>query len=93
MDISSAIYAYEFANAAMTDVNAAAYAAIVGFFALTVVGIIVGPYVYGFFVYRKKEAEKLEKRKTIQNLVIMKDIQGELEEEMRRALTNANLSQ
>lgn len=93
MDASSAIYAYQFANASASSMGISAYLIIAGFILLTAMVIVMGPYLYGFVVYRKKEAEKIEKRKTIQNLVIMKDIQTELEEEMKRSLTNANLSQ
>lgn len=93
MDASSAIYAYQFANASASSIGASTYLIIAGFVLLTATVIVIGPYLYGFVAYQKKEAEKIEKRKTIQNLVIMKDIQTELEEEMRRTLTNANLSQ
>ncbi len=75
MDISSAVYAYEFANVAVANADAAIYAFAMGLVVLVALAIVAGPYAYGFVVFRKKEAEKLEKRKTIQNLVVMKDIQ------------------
>lgn len=75
MDISSAVYAYEFANVAVANAGVATYAFAMGLVVLVALAIIAGPYAYGFVVFRKKEAEKLEKRRTIQNLVVMKDIQ------------------
>ena len=92
MDLSSAVYAYHFANVSVSP-DAFGYAVGAAFVIVTALAVAFGPYVYGFAVYRKKEAERLEKRRTLQNLVIMKDIQTELEDEMRRALTNANISQ
>lgn len=93
MDFSSAIYAYQFSNASASSVDALGYAFIAFFLIAAAASIALGPYVYGFFVYKRKESEKLEKKRTIQNLLVMKDIQTELEEEMKRALTNANLTQ
>jgi hypothetical protein len=75
MDVSSAVYAYEFANVAVANASVATYAYAIGLVVLVALAIVAGPYAYGFVVFRKKETEKLEKRKTIQNLVVMKDIQ------------------
>ena len=93
MDLSSAVYAYQYSNvAALASLDAATVATCVAFLVLAATSIMAGPYVYGFTVYRQKELEKLEKKKTIKNLLVMKDIQTELEEEMKRSLTNANMN-
>lgn len=92
MDLSSAVYAYRFESAAFSFSPDIANLGILAFFAaLTVLALFAGPYAYGLSVYRRKEAEKAEKKKTIQNLLIMKDIQTELEIEMKKALTDANV--
>ena len=94
MDLSSAVYAYQFSNAsALPSFDALGIAACAFLVLAAAASVAVGPYFYGFSVYRQKEREKLEKKKTIKNLLLMKDIQTELEEEMKRSLTNANLSQ
>lgn len=93
MDLTSAVYAYQFSNVAGISPDALGYSTMAAFLFAAVFAIVVGPYAYGFVVYRRKEAEKLEKKRTIQNLLIMKDIQTELEDEMKRSLTNANLTQ
>ncbi|MFZ3232998.1 MAG: hypothetical protein WA194_05820 [Patescibacteria group bacterium] len=94
MDLSSAVYAYQFSNVtALSSFDALGIAACVFFVLAAAASVAVGPYFYGFSVYRQKEREKLEKKKTIKNLLLMKDIQTELEDEMKRSLTNANLSQ
>lgn len=93
MDLSSAVYAYQFSNvSALASLDPATVATCVALLVLAAASLVVGPYVYGFTVYRRKELEKLEKKKTIKNLLIMKDIQTELEEEMKRSLTNANMN-
>lgn len=93
MDLSSAVYAYQFSNvSALASLDPATVATCVALLIFAAAALLAGPYVYGFTVYRQKELEKLEKKKTIRNLLIMKDIQTELEEEMKRSLTNANMN-
>ncbi len=90
MDISSAVYSYDFSAAAGASVSDAAFAA--AFLAFAAVAHFVGPYVYGYVIYLRKEAERAEKKRTLKNLSMMKELQTELEEEMRKSLTNANLA-
>ncbi|MFA6090421.1 MAG: hypothetical protein WC774_01445 [Candidatus Gracilibacteria bacterium] len=49
------------------------------------------PYIYSFFLERKKVQEKEAKHIIISNLVLMKDIQGELEKEIEQSLLNITL--
>ncbi len=93
MDLSSAVYAYQYSNvSALASFDALAIVLSIALVVLAAASVAVGPYFYGFSVYRRKELEKLEKKKTIKNLLVMKDIQTELEEEMKRSLTNANMN-
>ncbi|MDQ1344412.1 MAG: hypothetical protein QG650_1133 [Patescibacteria group bacterium] len=92
MDLSSAAYAYQFSNVTGISPDALGIVTVVFLILATLASVIAGPYVYGFSAYRKRESEKAEKKRTIQNLLAMKDIQTELEEEMKRALTNANFT-
>ena len=51
----------------------------------------VSPYVYGYILYVRRERERLEKKRTISNLRIMNEIQGELEAEVKEARIRASL--
>lgn len=93
MDFSTPVYAYTFANAVVSGPDLFDLSIVVATVIAIALAVLAGPYAYGYSVYRRKEREKAEKKRTIQNLLIMKDIQSELEEEMKRALTNANVQQ
>jgi hypothetical protein len=86
-------YAYRFENAQVVFQPAIAdWSIVAAFLLLVVAAVMVGPYVYGYFVQLAREAEKAEKKRVIRNLLTMKEVQTELEDEMRHALMNANLS-
>lgn len=93
MDLSIPVYAYQFSNASVSAPDIFDLSIVAVGVALVALVVLVGPYAYGYSVFRRKERERAEKKRTIQNLRIMKDIQDELEQEMKRALTNAGLQQ
>jgi hypothetical protein len=47
---------------------------------------ILIPYLEGYFRTEKERTEQLQKRATIQELIMMKDIQAELEQEMQEGM-------
>ncbi len=49
------------------------------------------PYIHSFFLEREKVQEKEAKRAIISNLILMKEIQGELEKEIEQSLLNITL--
>jgi len=49
------------------------------------------PYLYGYLRVQEMDRDKAEKRRVIQDLILMKEIQGELEREMEQALLNMAL--
>ena len=60
------------------------------FIALTLI-YKLGLYIYGYTLLRRETREKESKKTTIQDLILMKTIQGELEREMEEALLNSAL--
>ena len=54
---------------------------------------ILIPYITGYFILQNKEQTKQDKRRVIQDLILMKEIQGELEKEMEQALLNTAMLQ
>ncbi len=94
MDLSSAVYGYHFSNVTLVSSaqGIADWILIAAFVLLGIVTVVAGPYVYGYSVYRSKEAEKLEKKRMVRDFLLMKEIQNELEEEMRKTITNAKVS-
>lgn len=61
-------------------------------FSLLIGAYVIAPYVYGYFVIGQKEREKGAKKRIIQDLIVMKEIQTELEVEMEQAFLNAALA-
>lgn len=49
------------------------------------------PYLHGYVIVKKEEQLKLEKKKTIQDLIMMKEIQTELEKEIEQAMLKNSL--
>ena len=49
------------------------------------------PHIYSFIVTRAKKQEKETKRNIIKDLILMKEIQGELEKEIEQSLLNITL--
>lgn len=53
---------------------------------------LAAPYIYGYFMVTHSTRDKQQKRRVIQDLILMKEIQGELEKEMEQALLAATLT-
>lgn len=51
----------------------------------------LAPHIYSLFVARAKEDEKEAKRNVIKDLILMKEVQGELEKEIEQSLLNITL--
>lgn len=93
MDFSSAVYSYQFSNLHTPTIPSGTDAVLMALFILLIgFAWFAGPYAYGYVAYMKKEREKREKKQKLLNFSIMKDLQTELEEEVKKSLTNANLS-
>lgn len=52
---------------------------------------LLAPHIYSFFVARAKKQEKEAKRNIIRDLILMKEVQGELEKEIEQSLLNITL--
>lgn len=52
---------------------------------------LLAPHIYSLFVARAKEQEKEAKRNVIRDLILMKEVQGELEKEIEQSLLNITL--
>ena len=51
----------------------------------------LAPHIYSFFVANEKKHEKEAKRNVIRDLILMKEVQGELEKEIEQSLLNITL--
>ncbi|MDD2916768.1 MAG: hypothetical protein PHH70_02895 [Candidatus Gracilibacteria bacterium] len=51
----------------------------------------LAPHVYSFFLEKSQNQEKEAKRNVIKELILMKEIQGELEKEIEQSLLNITL--
>jgi len=51
----------------------------------------LAPYIYSFFIDREQKQVKEAKRNIIKNLILMKEVQGELEKEIEQSLLNITL--
>ncbi|MDD2891939.1 MAG: hypothetical protein PHQ95_03160 [Candidatus Gracilibacteria bacterium] len=51
----------------------------------------LAPHIYSFIVARAQKQEKDAKRNIIKDLILMKEIQGELEKEIEQSLLNITL--
>ncbi|MDD5376974.1 MAG: hypothetical protein PHH16_02545 [Candidatus Gracilibacteria bacterium] len=51
----------------------------------------LAPHIYSFLVNREKKQEKEAKRNVIRDLILMKEVQGELEKEIEQSLLNITL--
>lgn len=65
---------------------------IVGLVILFGVIYLIAPYMHGYLTIRHAAQEKQDKRRIIQDLILMKEIQGELEQEMEQTLLNAAIA-
>lgn len=52
---------------------------------------LLAPHIYSVFVARAKKQEKEAKRNIIKDLILMKEVQGELEKEIEQSLLNITL--
>lgn len=52
---------------------------------------LLAPHIYSFVVTRANKREKEAKRNIIKDLILMKEIQGELEKEIEQSLLNITL--
>lgn len=57
-----------------------------------IIAYLVAPYLYGYVMAIRSARDKQDKRRVIQDLILMKEIQGELEREMEQALLSAALT-
>lgn len=48
----------------------------------------ISPYIYSLFLEQKESQEKKAKQAVISNLILMKEIQGEIEKEIEQSLLN-----
>ncbi len=51
----------------------------------------LAPHLYSAFLARQKKQEKDAKRNIIKDLILMKEVQGELEKEIEQSLLNITL--
>lgn len=49
------------------------------------------PYIREWQEERQKKQNKLEKKRMLEDLIVMKELQGEIEQEMREALIHSEL--
>lgn len=52
---------------------------------------LLAPYIYSFYISRAQKQQKEAKRDIIKDLILMKEIQGELEKEIEQSLLNITL--
>jgi flagellar basal body-associated protein FliL len=64
---------------------------VIGVLFLYVGVYFLSPHIYSYTIDRSKKQEKETKRNIIKELIIMKEIQGELEKEIEQALLNITL--
>jgi predicted membrane protein len=77
----------------MSPENLTILGVFLGSFVLLALLYKAGLYIYGYALFRRELREKENKKNTIQDLILMKNIQGELEREMEEALLKSALIQ
>ncbi|MDD2745020.1 MAG: hypothetical protein PHU93_00610 [Candidatus Gracilibacteria bacterium] len=89
MNFFGSIYAYDTASLLVIHGDDIIYIGVI-----SVIGVItyfVLPIIKKILDERKKLKTKTEKKKFIEELIMMKEIQGEIEQEMREALIHSEL--